>query len=463
MKTDDVQKKINLVILTAFVCFVANQAMIAIYRDLNANGLGIWVYTDWLINYSTGFIRRGLAGEFILSMSEVVAPYKMAIILSWALYFSLCVSLFYLISKNIKRIPPLYLLVVLFLPSSVLFYIFDHQALGRKETLGFLFVFFHLLILQGHITKQRSLNSYIKNLGLLTFLLLPLHIFIHEASLFLFVPVHLMMSWAVFSSQSNYSNTKKITTILLCYAPILLSFLIVFLWGRPEFSQVKEMCINLEHAGALSSGICTRPSANPMFALPGALGALSWNFNEAISLSASLSKEVIFMWVMLYSLLAFITMSYLSRLSTLLSREPELEVKVEIDENENIKDEAHSALIRFKYFIFPLICTLPLFVMGWDFGRWVAIVCINFGMITLSKELGLLELRSFSRQGLILEKCAKIAGPIRLSKKSLGGFLAILLVVLCFFYLRVPHCCIKEDNFNFIAQPLQSFIQILLK
>jgi len=459
MKTDDVQKKINLVILTAFVFFVANQAMVAIYKDLHANGLGIWIYTDWLINYSTGFIRRGLAGEFILSMSDVVAPYKMAIILSWSLYFSLCISLFYLISKNIKRIPPLYLLVLLFLPSSVLFYIFDHQALGRKETLGFLFVFFHLLILQGHVKKQKSLNSYIKNLSLLTLLFLPLHIFIHEASLFLFVPVHLMMSWAVFSSQSNYSNTKKITTILLCYLPILLSFLAVFLWGRPEFLQAKEMCINLEHSGALSSGICTRPSANPMFALPGALGALSWNFNEAISLSASLSKEVIFMWLTLYSLFAFITMSYLSRLSTLLSREPGLDE----NENENIEDETHSALIRFKYFIFPLICTLPLFVMGWDFGRWIAVVCINFGIITLSKELGLLELRSFSRQGLLLETFTKIAKPIRLSKKSLGSFLAILLLVLCFFYLRVPHCCIKEDNFNFVAQPLKYFIQLLLK
>jgi len=451
----ETQKQFNLLILLVFIFFLTNQVLFWLVKDFFSNGLSTWVYTDWLIDYSAGFVRRGLSGELIRAASGFIHPYQFSVILSWSVYFALIIAYLYLIMRNLTIIPSQYLLVVLFLPSLILFYIFDHAALGRKEILGFSLVFIHLLIVQMQVKKP--LAAYLKYLWLLTFLLLPIHIFIHEASLFLFLPVHLMISWSMLSYQKG---ARKLIVLLLIYAPVILSFLSIFFWGRPELSVAQTICQNWEAADAFQQGACRsrNKSANLMWALPGAFTALPWNIFQATSLPSSLSMSVILTWLGLFFLFSFIALFYLGRLSTLLS----LAVNQEMTVDSAIQRQ-HSAMIRFKYFFIPVICTLPLYLLGWDFGRWFAVSSINFALIALSKELGYLEMQILPAQNSLLQKLVNLHDSLIPSRIQISGTVVLIFLLFILFYLRLPHCCLSETNFAFLAEPLISIMLFMVK
>jgi hypothetical protein len=454
----ETQQPFNLLILLVFIFFLTNQLLFWLVKDFFSNGLNTWVYTDWLIDYSAGFVRRGLSGELIRAAAGIINPYQLSVILSWSLYFSLIITYLYLIIRNLTTIPSQYLLVVLFLPSLILFYLFDHAALGRKEMLGFLFVFIHLLIVPVQIKKPFSILTYLKYLWILTFLLLPIHIFIHEASLFLFIPVHLMISWSVFSYQKPSPFIKKFTILLLTYAPVAISFLIIFFWGRPDFSVAQTICQNWEAAQAFNQGACQSKSANLMWALPGAFTALPWNISQANSLPSSLSTPVLLTWLSVFFLFSLTTLFYLGRVSTLLS----LAVNKEMTVDSAIQ-RRHSAMIRFKYFFIPVICTLPLYLLGWDFGRWFAVSSINFALIALSKELEYLEMQILPAKDSLIQKLVNIHDSIIPSRTLINGTVVLIFSLFILFYLRLPHCCITETNFAFLAEPLRSIMSFIVK
>ena len=55
-------------ILNSLLLFVFSAAWIREFlywlpKDAFGTSLNYWAYTDWLIDYSQGFIRRGLSGE----------------------------------------------------------------------------------------------------------------------------------------------------------------------------------------------------------------------------------------------------------------------------------------------------------------------------------------------------------------------------------------------------------------
>ena len=50
-------------LLGAFVLFTLVKLVYWLPRDLHGRGINEWIYTDWLIDYSAGFVRRGLSGE----------------------------------------------------------------------------------------------------------------------------------------------------------------------------------------------------------------------------------------------------------------------------------------------------------------------------------------------------------------------------------------------------------------
>ena len=92
--------------------------------------------SDWLINYSGGFVRRGLAGQLVLEFTKISSlNLRDAILIFQTFFFVLYYLLisYFLNNISINRI----LLLSIFAPIFVLYPIAEIEAFGRKELLVF--------------------------------------------------------------------------------------------------------------------------------------------------------------------------------------------------------------------------------------------------------------------------------------------------------------------------------------
>lgn len=130
--------------------------------------------SEWLINYSGGFTKRGIIGQisiffsrlFSLDLRDVIFYFQSITI---AIYYILIFNFF----KNIKfdRV----LLLAFFTPIFLIYPVAEIEVLARKETFLFIILLIYLLI---PVSNKKLLN-----LGKIT--LLPLGILIWEPLLFL--------------------------------------------------------------------------------------------------------------------------------------------------------------------------------------------------------------------------------------------------------------------------------------
>src|ERR1051325_6451076 len=91
-----------------------------------------WVTGDWLINYSNGFIRRGLIGEVgrQLYYAAGVSPVWIIVICKALCYATICLSLLLLAAKRTIGLIEIALLIW---PALLPFEINDPLGSGRKE------------------------------------------------------------------------------------------------------------------------------------------------------------------------------------------------------------------------------------------------------------------------------------------------------------------------------------------
>ena len=86
-------------------------------KDAFGTGLNYWAFTDWLIDYSQGFIRRGLSGEIWRLVAASVPLVEFVAILSWVLILVIVAGYVRLLARCWKNLHPLTLFGLLFLPS----------------------------------------------------------------------------------------------------------------------------------------------------------------------------------------------------------------------------------------------------------------------------------------------------------------------------------------------------------
>lgn len=144
--------------------------------------LDSWIVGDWLINYTGGFVRRGLPGEAVrlLWRATGVAPPAWVLCLQLVLYVVFFVSAFRLLRS---RLTDRGFLLATLSPVVFSFWVLDHQGAGRKEIL-----YFAVLSTYGVMLKRDSalLRSDLRH-GLLLSGALTVVVLSHEM-LFLFSP-----------------------------------------------------------------------------------------------------------------------------------------------------------------------------------------------------------------------------------------------------------------------------------
>jgi len=452
--TDKQQIRANILILGVFVFFFFTKLLYWLPRDIFRNGINIWVYTDWLIDYSSGFVRRGLFGELIDLISIIAHPKVIIGMLVWSIFGVVVFGYIRLLTRSLNTLSPFLFLALLFLPSLLPFYLYDHGAFGRKETIGFLILLWHLYSLETHKNVKAkelpTLNHYIKKLMPITLVLLPVHVFIHEASFLMFVPIHIIITYSIMRLNPSISPSRRIFNLTLIYLPVLLAFSLVFIFGRPSFEVALAICKKWELAKALKPGSCSISGKGTMRALPGAIRGLPWSFSKAASLTMSFSAKTILAWILIFSIMGFSTvyigsMVIRSLISNNFTRD-----------SDTTLTRQYSKIIGYKYFLLPLLISTPLYIMGWDLGRWFAVNCINYIMITLSRELNYAE----SKFGNDTEAKTEILNQIpTLGESTLWYHINLFFLLLILFFIRLPHSCI---GYNMLAEPLKSLAKIIL-
>ena len=103
-----------------------------------------YTYTDWLINYEGGFVRRGLLGQIVFELSKFLnIQLQFILLLIQIAIYCTYFLLFYLLFLNKKT--NFFWLIIIFSPILLLYPLAELEALGRKDifVISFFFNFFN--------------------------------------------------------------------------------------------------------------------------------------------------------------------------------------------------------------------------------------------------------------------------------------------------------------------------------
>ena len=170
-----------------------------------------YVFTDWIINYEDGYIRRGLLGEISINLSNFLnlnIKYVFLLIhLSTYLSFHL---IFYKFFSNFKKNYIFYLLC--FSPLVFLYPIATFEAFARKEIFYITFFLLNCYLLIK--INNRNIIFFSTNLFVI------LSYLIHESSLFFLIFFY--FSYFIFLKKNKYeTKMSELSFILIVYSILL--------------------------------------------------------------------------------------------------------------------------------------------------------------------------------------------------------------------------------------------------
>ena len=170
--------------------------------------------SDWLINYSGGFVRRGLVGQIVLEFAyffsiklrDAIVIFQ---IISFVTYY---VLVFFLLRRTITN---RLLILSVFSPIFILFPIAEIEAFGRKE------IFILLIVILYFFSNIRDIKTQL----IFKFFIFPISILIWEPAI-IFYPYLLLIDLVVF--KINKLN-KNLIWLFLSYLVVFLVTIFVYL------------------------------------------------------------------------------------------------------------------------------------------------------------------------------------------------------------------------------------------
>lgn len=291
--------------------------------------------SEWLINYSGGFTKRGIIGQISIFFSRLFdLDLRFVIFIFQAVAVAIYFLLIYLFLKNVKceRL----LLLALFTPIFLLYPVAEIEVLARKEV----FIFIILL-------AYTFIPSNLKNLYTLIFL--TIGILIWEPLIF-FIPFWFAID--IINNKIEKIDFKFFKKILFYFPAIFIAFYIAFnpLSEEHWLKMVNVLKNDFNEACYMSCGLLlTKKTIYQQFQA---------NFGKY-------SFEVLLRYFLFY-LIGF------GPLFILLI-------------NSKIKEKKIFFFKKFKNMFLPYLILLSpvivLFAMGYDWGRWVNISYV-FSIIT---------------------------------------------------------------------------------
>lgn len=294
------------------------------------NGGNGWKTGDWLINYSDGFIRRGLFGSLVHWISGF------GVSLLW-LVFVIQITIYGLMFHFVLRLYNLndkgyFWLLILFSPAFLLFPFYDFQGGFRKEILVLtLFAYFSLSYAQATISNHQV--AWI----IVCYILAALS---HEITIFV-LPFFLYLLWQCVET----NQLKKQHAISFSIGFIAVSFLILAIsyFFKRSGNSASVICDSLVDR-SLNPNICN--------------GAISWLKEDSLS---SFNRVSEMLGGQSLSVINFVALAFAPTVFTTFWNRKTLVL-----------------------FVFSFAFMIPLFVLAIDWGRWIYIFAFMFYCVLLS-------------------------------------------------------------------------------
>lgn len=397
------------------LCIVAtiNQLILSLHW-----GHDSWQMTEWLINYAGGFVRRGLPGETILLIAEQtkIQENYLVIFISFAIYFLVFAIIRF---KSKSYFSSAFLLSPVALGSAAY-----QDFIVRKDALGILFL---LICLHCYQKIKRPL---VRLLICNTFACVA--ILSHETFFFYALPALIIIN-ADLKSGAVLAQCKKIAISCICYLPSIVTFgLVTHFHGT--WITAKKINLSLLHLWQVMDPI---NSCNCLADARGSIDALAWTASEGLNLSKSvLSSYSNGIWIPLAwgITIAFCygaTIFFLKDTST-----------AEVNRNDKNLNKRNLKSIL----LFQLLMIGPLFVFGWDFGRWI------FLWINSSVCIFIFDCNLFP----FLEK-KHLASKINDVSETFVDRMGYLFLI----FIGIPICCWTVEIF-LGASPIGYFLKMML-
>ena len=179
---------------------------------------------------------------------------------------------------------------LLFLPSLFFFYLHDHDAIARKEILGYVTLLLHLLIIEksfplggGSTLPDGNLRRYVLWLMPVAVILLPAIILVHEGNFLLFVPLHGMITLTVLRMKARrYLPAGSPCGPGCCTFLQQLRSAPCICPAHPATPTLLGICNKWAAAGALQEGTCILPPDQLSGStLPGSFIPMEWSLAQA--------------------------------------------------------------------------------------------------------------------------------------------------------------------------------------
>lgn len=177
-----------------------------------------WAYNNLFINYSAGFVRRGLLGEIFLNLNEIynIRPLYFFTNILFVAYFFLIFFLYKMLKKYSEY--KFFVTVITLSPALLLFYIYDLNVFLSKDVFINITILFHVFIINRGISEKK----YRKFLYFILIPILTLNILNHENQVF-FIPFHLLITLYYFSDKkSKIITLDNLKPYLILIIPIIL-------------------------------------------------------------------------------------------------------------------------------------------------------------------------------------------------------------------------------------------------
>ena len=344
---------------------------------------------DWLINYEGGYNGRGLFGQVILFISDAFG-----VSILWTSFFvQVGLYLIYILFSLdiIRRVASPYLWVFALSPLFIIFDFLDTDGAFRKELLGFASL---ILVVHSLVSEKAFKSKFVFSVTLFV-----IFIFSWETGV-CFLPMFLYF----FRELHSQKLVSKTTILILTISYSCLSLISVL--GVYYFAHYRTLTISDEICESLisrdlNSTICEGTIAS--------ITEHSINVEQILHHLWVDSNYGYYVPILLFSLLPFIVSGWLRN---------------------------HKAIT------FILFCsTIPLYLFGEDYGRWIHIFGVFLTLAWLSSHS---HLRS-------LKETSAVAKETEFSK--LGFYLFLLFVVIW----RVPHSgevTFYRVTFGFLARLL---------
>lgn len=183
---------------------------------------------EWLVNYSQGFVRRGLAGEAAMRLSAVTGID--AIVLLKLIGGSAVAAFLWIFIRRVAAAPglsPNERFGLLFMPPGVAFVMVNPQAILRKDYVALLAFFAFLSLI------EKPGRPRLGRIGLVLAFAGSLAILVHEVFLLLCVPYAALLLWTRLAPApgDRWKTAARIAAVLA--APVLVALCVLSVHPAP--------------------------------------------------------------------------------------------------------------------------------------------------------------------------------------------------------------------------------------